>query len=457
MSAVYAPKELSFDVQTLAAEAIARCFPYNTRMNEPHDAQTPSTLRRAWIISIGTELALGQSVDTNAAWLAQQLAALGIRTERHITVADDLSAIRDVLTQAGDACDLIIATGGLGPTEDDLTRQALTEVAGVELKTDAASLEQIRAFFEKRRRTFTERNKVQALIPQGGRAIENTCGTAPGVFIELSGTPCHALPGVPFEMKKMFTRDVLPHVQTAAPGRILRQRWLNCFGLGESDIGERLRDLMASDRNPQVGTTAELGVIGVRINATAATAKAADALLDGAEAELRSRLGNVVFGRDSDTLASAVGERLTARGETLGTAESCTGGLIAKMLTDTPGSSAYFVGGAVTYSNQLKQELLGVPADTLAEFGAVSEPVARAMASGARERFAATYALAVTGIAGPSGGTTDKPVGLVFFGLATPAGVTTREFRFGSDSPRQVIRARAAGTALNLLRLALVD
>jgi nicotinamide-nucleotide amidase len=419
--------------------------------------QTPVTPQRAWIVSIGTELTLGQSVDTNAAWLAQQLAALGVRAERHLTLPDDLSAIADALAQAADACDLIIATGGLGPTADDLTRQALAEAAGVELEIDPASLEQIRAFFDRRRRPFPERNKVQALIPQTGRAIENLCGTAPGIFIELNGTPCYALPGVPFEMKQMFTRDVRPHVHAAAAACVLRHRRLNCFGLGESDIGEQLRDLMAPDRNPQIGTTAELGVIGVRINVQADTAEGADALLDETEAEIRTRLGKIVFGREDDTLASVVGQQLIARGETLSTAESCTGGLIAKMLTDTPGSSAYFVGGAVTYSNELKQQLLGVPAETLARFGAVSAPVAQAMAHGARERLASTYALAVTGIAGPEGGTTDKPVGLVFFGLATPVGVAVRDIRLGSDSPREVIRTRAAHAALNLLRLALVD
>jgi nicotinamide-nucleotide amidase len=426
-------------------------------MNEPNDAQAPPALRRAWLISIGTELTLGQSVDTNAAWLAEQLAGLGIRAERHVTVADDLSAIRDTLTQAAQAADLIIVTGGLGPTEDDLTRQALADAAGVELQSDPACLAQIRAFFERRRRKFTEHNSVQALVPRTGRAIENHCGTAPGIFIEIEGTPCHALPGVPFEMKEMFTRAVLPHVRAAAAGRIIRSRRLNCFGPGESDIGEQLRDLMTPGHNPQVGTTAELGIIGVRLNAEAETANAAETLLDHAEAEVRARLGKVVFGRNADTLASVVGARLVARGETLCTAESCTGGLIAKLLTDTPGSSDYFVGGAVTYSNELKQQALGVSAGMLDEFGAVSEPVARAMAIGARERFAATFALAVTGIAGPDGRTPDKPVGLVHFGLAGPDGVTTRELRLGSDAPRHVIRARAARCALNLLRLALVD
>jgi nicotinamide-nucleotide amidase len=413
--------------------------------------------QRVWILSIGTELTLGQSVDTNAAWLAEQLAAQGIRCERHITVPDDPSLIRDVLRQAAEASDVIVATGGLGPTVDDLTREALAEAAGVPLETDAASVEQIRAFFARRGREMPERNKVQARIPQGGQAIENTCGTAPGIYMDLNGTACYALPGVPFEMKTMFTRDVLPHLRAAAGGRVLRCRRLQCFGMGESDIGVRLHDLMMPGRNPAVGTTAELGVIGVRISASGDSAGAVEMLLEESEADVRARLGNVVFGREADTLASVVGAQLAARGETLSVAESCTGGLIAKLLTDVPGSSNYFAGGVVTYANELKQRLLGVPAEMLASIGAVSEPVARAMAEGARRSFSTTYALAVSGIAGPTGGTPDKPVGLVFLGLAAPKDVTVRQARFGSDAPRAVIRERAAGTALNLLRLKLME
>ncbi|MFQ5806596.1 MAG: competence/damage-inducible protein A, partial [Phycisphaerae bacterium] len=431
-------------------------FVYNQGMTTPVGKQPESAMQRAWIISIGTELTLGQSVDTNAAWLAEQLAGQGIRCERHVTVPDDLTLIRDVLRQAADVCDLIVVTGGLGPTDDDLTREALAEAAGLPLETDAASLEQIRAFFARRGREMPEPNQVQARIPRGARPIVNSCGTAPGICAELNGTPCYVLPGVPFEMKAMFRHAVLPDVQAAAAGRILRGRRLQCFGMSESEISERLRDLMTPGRNPAVGTTAELGVISVRINACGHSARATDALLDETEAEVRSRLGEVVFGREADTLASAVGAHLAARGETLSTAESCTGGLIAKMLTDVAGSSAYFAGGVVAYANELKVHTLGVPPELLASVGAVSEPVARALAEGARRAFSTSYALAVTGTAGPTGGTPDKPVGLVFIGLATPSGVTAREAHFGSDAPRSVIRERAARTALNLLRLQLV-
>jgi nicotinamide-nucleotide amidase len=301
------------------------------------------------------------------------------------------------------------------------------------------------------------RNRVQALIPETGRAIPNRCGTAPGVRVEINGTPCYALPGVPFEMEVMFTRQVLPEIQAGAAGRILRSRRLNCFGMPESVVNDRLADLLQPGHNPTFGTTAQLGVIGVQTSAYGEGSEAVDRLLDGAEAEVRARLGAAVFGRNGETLAVVVGNALSARGETLSIAESCTGGLIAKMLTDVPGSSAYFVGGAVAYADELKQQVLGVPAETLAAVGAVSEPAARAMAEGARRAFATTYGLSTTGIAGPTGGTPDKPVGLVFIALATPGGTSVRQVHLGDDAPRAVIREWAARIALNLLRLHLVS
>ena len=432
-------------------------FPYNEVMSESPQRQTSSVIRTAWIISSGAELVLGQSVDTNSAWIAAQLAAVGVRPGRHVTVNDDQADTRDAVLQAAQHSDLVIITGGLGPTADDLTRHALAEAAGCELKLDSACLEQIRAFFENRRWPFSRFNQIQAMIPATGRAIENTCGTAPGIYVEIHGTPCYSLPGVPFEMKTMFTRDVLPNVSAAAAGRVWRCRRLNCYGAGESEIGARIKDLMASGRNPQLGTTADLGVIGIRMNVQADSPEVAEILLDRDEAEVRARLGTLVFGLERDTLASTVGTLLTTRGETLSTAESCTGGKIAQFITDVSGCSAYYKGGAVTYSNELKELMLEVPAESLRSHGAVSEPVARAMADGARRRFSTTYALATTGIAGPTDGTSDKPVGLVYIALATPTEVQVHPFYLGTDAPRDVIRSRAAWIALNLLRLRLVQ
>ncbi len=412
-------------------------------------------MRTAWIVSIGTELALGQTVDTNSAWLAHRLRALGIRPTRHATVADEEPDIVAVLRQAADAADLVLVTGGLGPTADDLTRHALAAVAGVPLEEHAPSLAHLHAFFGARGRMMPPANAVQALIPRGARALPNAVGTAPGIAIRLGRTPCYALPGVPLEMYAMFTGSVEPELRAATAGAVLLCRKLNTFGLGESELGALIADLMARGRNPEVGTTAGYGVVGVRINAAGPDETTARRMLDQAEAELRARLGEIVFGVDDETLAVVVGRRLAALGRTVSTAESCTGGMIAAALTDIPGSSAYFRGGVVAYANEAKTAVLAVPAERIARHGAVSAPVAEAMAAGVAARLGTDYALAVTGIAGPTGGTADKPVGLVFIGLRTPRETTVREFRFGHDAPRDVIRQRATHAALNMLRLAM--
>jgi nicotinamide-nucleotide amidase len=255
-------------------------------------------MQRAWVISIGTELTLGQTVDTNAGWLAGQLADLGIRTERCVTVPDDAAATRQALLQAAEACDVILVTGGLGPTIDDVTRQALAEAAGVPLELHPASLEHLRAFFAARGRDLPEGNTVQALIPRGGVALPNPCGTAPGVRIDLHGTPCYALPGVPFEMRSMFEREVAPQLRGVSQGATLLTRRLHTFGLPESVVGQRIADPMQPGRDPEIGTTAQFGVISIRITATGATRPAAQARVEEAEGELRRRLGETIFGRE---------------------------------------------------------------------------------------------------------------------------------------------------------------
>lgn len=414
-------------------------------------------MKHAWIISCGTELTLGHTVDTNAPWLASKLAAIGISTKQIVTVPDVADAITDILQQASQACDVILMTGGLGPTDDDLTRQALADAAGVPLELDQPSLDRLRNFFAERKREMPERNKVQAMIPRSGQALLNDLGTAPGIVIQLRDTPCYALPGVPFEMEAMFSRQVAPRLKAVAEGHVLLSRHLHCFGLGESDIGERISDLMAPGRNPMVGTSADIGLIDVRLSAGAETAAAAKTLLDKSEQEIRTRLGDIIFGRDEQTLSSVVGELLIKTSATVSTAESCTGGLIGKLLTEVPGSSSYYLGGVVAYANQVKHDLLGVPRELLEEHGAVSPQVARQMVEGAGTRCQSDYALSITGIAGPAGGSAEKPVGLVYIGLLSPGGVSVKECRFGSETPRHVIRIRAARTALHLLRRALLS
>jgi len=409
-------------------------------------------MQRAWIICTGTELTLGDVVNSNAQFLAARLAEVGIRTERIIAVPDDLAAIRDSVLAAARCCDVILVSGGLGPTSDDLTRAALAQAVGVPLVTDPAALEHIRAFFEQRGRPMPAASVVQAQLPSGARALPNACGTAPGVALRIGGTPCYALPGVPFELQTMFIEQVLPELRSAGIGHVLLTRYLHCFGAPESEIGARIADLMQPGRNPSVGTRAEAGIVSVRISAFAESPTAADQLLDQTEHELRQRLGTLVFGRQDQSLASVVGEQLAALARTLATAESCTGGLLGELVTSVPGSSRYYLGGLVTYSNALKTGLLAVPEQMLAEHGAVSAEVAEAMAAGARRVLGSDYAVSITGIAGPEGGTQNKPVGLVYIGLCGPDGVGVSEFRFGATSPRSVIRLRAAYSALDLLR-----
>lgn len=409
-------------------------------------------MQTATIVSIGTELTLGQSVDTNSAWLAAQLAALGIRTHSHRGIPDELSAIVAALRAAAAESDVVICTGGLGPTDDDLTRAALADAAGCALAEDAGALQQVRGFFERRNREMPDRNRIQAQIPTSGRALENTCGTAPGVAIKLDRAQVFALPGVPFEMKEMFTIAVAPLITKRAQAGVIRSRIIHTYGMPESDVGDALRDLMVRGQNPEVGTTAALGKISIRVNATANTPERSEALLGETEQIIRTRLGRYVYGRDNETLVDAIAPLLVNSNNALSIAESCTGGLLGKLLTDTPGSSAFFRGGVIAYSNALKQSLCGVPEALLIEHGAVSEPVAAALARGIADRTGADYGLAISGVAGPNGGTPDKPVGTICIGLAHQDDALARTLRFGEDSPRDVIRMRSALTALNWLR-----
>jgi nicotinamide-nucleotide amidase len=410
----------------------------------------------AVILSIGTELTFGQTVDTNSAWLSRRLAEVGIPVLMHATVPDDLEPIRAEIVRAAGLADLVIVTGGLGPTEDDLTRHALAAAMGVELEFRAPMLEQIRAFFAARKREMPDSNRLQAMFPVGSEAVENTCGTAPGIHARCGKATVFVMPGVPREMQVMFERDLLPGLTAAGGGAVILPRTLHTFGAGESDIGTRILDLMQRGRNPLVGTTAQQLIIGVRIHAHGQTRAAAEALLESTTDEIKRRLGPLVFGQDADTLAVAVGRLLKARGRTVATAESCTGGLLAGSFTDVPGSSAYFLDGVVTYSNAAKTELLGVPAELLARHGAVSPQVAEAMAVGCRARLHSDYALSITGIAGPDGGTPEKPVGLVYIGLADAAGCEVSERRLGETLTRSEIRDRTCKLALDKLRLKLL-
>lgn len=417
----------------------------------------------AVLLSTGDELVLGQTVDTNSAWLSRQLAAVGCRVIAHVVVGDDRDAIARALRDNLSRCDWLICTGGLGPTADDLTRDALADVMGVDLVLDPDWLAKMKRMFESRSRSMPDRNRVQAMAPRGSTLIENTSGTAPGLMAELpadkrSRRKCHvvAMPGVPREMMTMFTASVLPMIRERSGGAVVVSATLHTFGLGESAVAERLGPLMDRQRNPSVGTTVSGGIVSLRINARFPSPDNANEQLQRTIQECRAVLGSLVFGTDEQTLTSVVADMLTAgeRPITVATAESCTGGWLAKLLTDRPGSSAYFKQGWVVYCNEAKQSELGVSAKMLERCGAVSDEVVTAMAQSARTQAGADVALAISGVAGPDGGTDRKPLGTVHVALAHAGGTVARRFHLYGD--REMVRLRACYTALSMLRFHLL-
>lgn len=418
----------------------------------------------AIILSIGDELVLGQTIDTNSAWLSQQLAAVGCDIVGHGTVPDGQAYIENVIRSAATQCDLLLISGGIGPTEDDMTRQAMAVVLGVELEMNPIWLTRLQEFWTKRNAIMPEINKIQAMIPRGAQMIENTAGTAAGIRSVLGGNcDIFVMPGVPKEMKIMFTRDVLPYIKQQSGGAVILSRTLHTFGMGESGVAEKLGPLMKRDRNPSVGTTVANGIVSLRINARFPSLTEAKEQIEQTTLACETALGDLIFGRDEKTLPHVIADLLQS-GEkklTISTAESCTGGLLAKMLTDLPGSSAYFTQGWVTYSNLSKYERLGVPTDIINVYSPVSEPVAELMAKNARRLAKSTYALSITGIAGPDGGSATKPVGIVVIALAKPdpadrAGCLIDKRTFQLTGDREMIRDRAAKMALTMLRFELL-
>ena len=405
---------------------------------------------RAEVISVGTELLLGQIVDTNAAYLSRLLAELGIDLHNRSTVGDNFGRIVDAVRLALSRADLVITTGGLGPTEDDLTKEAAAEALGVEVVTDEDSARRIREFFAARGVQMPERSLKQALRPKDGRVLPNEVGTAPGAIFEKDGKTVITLPGPPAECIAMVDHAVAPYLREKTGGRgIIKSKVLRIAGLGESAVEERVRDLFGG-RNPTVAPLAKAGEVHLRITAKAADPAEADRLTADVEAKLRERLGDLIYGVDDETLEHVVVHRLIELGLKLALAESCTGGLLSDRVTNVPGSSNTFLGGIVAYSNEAKTKFLGVPAGLIESRGAVSHEVAKAMASGARAATGADIGIGITGIAGPGGGTPAKPVGLVYIGLSTDGGESSHEYRFAGS--RRDIKERGAQAALVLLR-----
>lgn len=410
----------------------------------------------AEIISVGTELLLGQISNTNAQYLGEQLAALGIGLHHIVTVGDNKRRLKTSLRAAWERADILILTGGLGPTQDDMTKETVAEFLNLELILDSASLKTIRCFFSRRGRHMTDNNIKQALLPKGGIALPNPNGTAPGVWLEYKDKIVVILPGPPFELQPMFKNHVIPRLVNLLGDKhtVIKSRIVKLYGIGESQAEEIVKDLVASI-NPTLASYAKPTEIQYRLTAKAASDTEANNLLYNLEQKLQARLGQYIFARDEETMQEIVGRLLKKHNLTLAVAESCTGGLVANWLTNVPGSSRYFKGGVVSYSNQLKTTLLQVPTEMLHRHGAVSKEVAEAMAAGIRSITQADIGGAVTGIAGPGGGTSEKPVGLVYVAVASNTGVYSRCYQW--HGVREIIKQRAAQALLNLIRQHLLE
>lgn len=405
----------------------------------------------AAVLSIGTELTRGELVNTNASWLSEQLTLLGLDVRAHLTVDDDRGRVADALRQLSEQADVVVATGGLGPTTDDLTAEAAASALGVPLERDVASLDAIRRRYAERGRALSDAAAKMADLPAGAEALSNLVGTAPGFAVTLGRCRCFFLPGVPVEMKSMFREGVRRTIGSLGAAGTF-QAHLRTFGLPESEVGARLADLEAAHPDVTFGYRASFPEVEVKLLVRGS--ESAEAARDRALAlagEARARLGEAVYGEREDSLAGVVGQGLRDARLTLALAESCTGGLVGEMLTSIPGSSDYVLLDAVTYANSAKTTVLGVSPELLRAHGAVSAETAIAMAEGARRLAGADLAVSITGIAGPGGGSDDKPVGTVWLALAREGGTVAARHHLAHDD-RGRVRIHAAYLALEMVR-----
>ena len=403
------------------------------------------------ILSVGTELLLGNIVNLDAQILSQGLSALGLNVYWHTVVGDNPQRLRDALDIAKTRADIIITTGGLGPTYDDLTKQTICAAFGRELELHEDILETIRSFFAKTGRTMPENNVQQAMLPVNCTVFDNPVGTAPGCAFEEGGVHVLMLPGPPFECRYMFENRAMAYLQALTDGVIVSHE-IRVYGMGESHVEAKLRDIMTTMTNPTLAPYAKTNECMLRATAKAPTAAQAEELLAPMVQQVKDILGDVVYGVDVSSLEEVVSALLREKGLTLSAAESCTGGLIAKRITDLAGASQIFRGGVVSYVNDVKAQVLGVPQETLDTYGAVSEPVARAMAEGCRKLCGSDIAVSVTGLAGPEGDDRGNEVGTVYIALADSEGTICRKFSCGMGRGRGKVRSSAAQNAFDMLR-----
>jgi len=408
----------------------------------------------AEIIAVGTELLLGDITNTNAQYLSQELATLGINVYRHTVVGDNLNRLQVALGEAFCRCDLVVTTGGLGPTADDITKEAVAAYFGLEMQLHDPSLEQIADFFIRIGSKMTENNRRQAIFPVDSLVLHNPVGTAPGCIVERDGKICILLPGPPREMKTMFGGHAKPYLVRFSTD-VLVSRTLRLVGIGESSMEAQIADILAHQTNPSIAPYAfgRAGEVVLRISAKAANEDAAHALMQPTADMLYKRLGDYIYGEDDDSLPAVIVDALAHRELTLATAESITGGSLSAAIVGVSGASRVFNEGFVTYSNESKINQLEVSRDTLKKYGAVSAEVAMEMAAGAAKRAGSSIAISTTGIAGPDGGTAEKPVGLTYIGLCCNGKLSAKKYMLFGDRNR--IRDRAVAHALDSLRGAL--
>lgn len=410
---------------------------------------------QAEIITIGDELLIGQVVDTNSAWLGRTLSEDGIKVTQITSVQDDPNQIMRTVNEALSRVSIVLVTGGLGPTRDDITKHTLAKLFGMKLVRDEQVYETVRRQLAVRGIAFNELNREQALVPDGCTVLPNRNGTAPGMWFERGGKVLVSMPGVPFEMKALVTDEILPRLRTHFSLHANVHRTAITFGLAESILAERIAPWEAAlPANLRLAYLPSALCIRLRLSAYETDPEKARSEIDRQFDRLAGLIPHYLVGYGDDTLESATGALLRSRGETLATAESCTGGNIAHRFTAMPGASDYFLGGVVAYSNEVKTALLGVDPDSLNRYGAVSRSVAEQMAEGVRRATGATYGISTTGIAGPTGGTPGKPVGTVWMAVATPEGVHARCMVFGSVRAQNI--ERSSSNCINLLRLQLL-